>query len=93
MTFPESYPYQIVSSDFYIMADSTDGPVTLLLPPTPQIGNRFFIKDADGTSGLNPITISGNGNTIDGQPDYTLQNNYAFVGVLFDGSEWKVINQ
>jgi hypothetical protein len=93
VTHPDAYPYQVMTDNFYIIVDSSAEPTTIILPPAPQEGNRFVIKDGAGNSGSNAITIEGNGNTIDGEPLYVIQNDYGFVGVLFDGFEWKVINQ
>lgn len=92
VTHPLSYPYQVESTDFYIIVDSSQSRA-INLPFFPAIGNRFVIKDGDGESNANPITIDGSGNTIDSFSTYTIQSSYGFVGVLFDGTEWKVINQ
>jgi hypothetical protein len=77
----------------YALITSVEEPVTIVLPPTPTKGNRYLFKDGTGTSGSNAITIEGNGNSIDDQTSYTIQNNWGFVSVLFNGAQWNVVNQ
>lgn len=92
VTHPDQYPYNISASDAYIIVNSSTD-TTINLPSIPQTGMRFVVKDGSGNSGSNPIVVDGNGNTVDSQESYIISNNYDFVGVLFDGFEWKVINQ
>jgi len=55
----------------------------------------FFttIKDADGVATGAPITIDGNGRTIDGASQITLTSNYESVTVIYSSTttEWHVI--
>jgi len=66
---------------------------TVTLPAAPFIGQLYQIKDRDGVTngGGNEITIAGNGNTIDGNTDIEITNNYGSFTVLFNGTEWNVL--
>lgn len=91
VTFPLSYPYQMLQTDRAIIADTTT-PVTIILPLNPVSGQTLSIKDNTGLAGSNPITIQGNGKMIDSQADYTIQFNWGFVGLIYNGTQWNVIN-
>lgn len=47
-----------------IIADTTDGSFTIRLPSN---GGTLRLRDVAGTWALNPLTINGNGRSIDGQ--------------------------
>jgi hypothetical protein len=74
--------------------DSSGGAVTLLAPvalwPTLELG-AFMVYDAGGEAATNPITIDGNGRTIDGAVSYELTVSGATVLFLYDqdSNEWK----
>lgn len=89
---PSAYPYQVKQGDYAIIV-RTPGSVTINLPANPTTGMRYLVKDGDGDSGSFPITINGNGHTIDDQATYTIQSNYGFAGFLYNGTGWSVINQ
>lgn len=91
VTFPSDYPYQIVSTDYAIIVDTTESR-TIELPAAPIQGVRYFVKDGNGLSNSNPITVDGNGNTIDDQPNYIISFTWGFVSVLFNGLQWNVSN-
>lgn len=91
VTNPSSYPYQIVVSNYAVIVDSTEAR-SVLLPPNPQTGIVFVIKDGMGFASSNAITIDGMGFLIDGAPTYVIQDNYGTVTLLFNGNEWNVIS-
>lgn len=94
VVFPESYPYSVPSNlpnNSFIVMD-TNSPETATLPPTPTVGMSYRFKDGVGLSSSNPVTIEGNGNTIDGSETYTIAFSWGFVGVLFNGLQWNVSN-
>jgi len=70
---------------------TTNGSFTITLPATPNLGDIIKIIDDKGTFDTNPLTIDGNGNTIEG--DDTLQddvkNNELIL--IFANSEWKIL--
>ena len=53
-------------------------------------GRQYSFKKTDAT--VNQVVVSGTGsNTIDGQPTYTLTNQYEVVKVMSDGSQWYIV--
>lgn len=48
------------------LVDVSSSALTIALPPSPKIGDQVGIKDYTGNSSTNNITISGNGNNIEG---------------------------
>lgn len=67
------------------------GVSTVNLPSSPQIGQQHVIKDIDGVASTNNIIIDGNGNTIDGQSQVLLTNNYESITLIFGPREWNLI--
>lgn len=57
------------------LVDTSGGPVTVNLPAALVSDEAFEVIDASGDAGLNPITVSGNGNTLLGSP--TIVGNFA----------------
>lgn len=92
ITNPLIYPYTVTSSDSAIIVDTTSSRI-VNLPINPLVGMNILIKDGSGLSNSNPITVSSGVKTIDSQIDYTIQQTYGYVGLLFNGIEWNVINQ
>jgi hypothetical protein len=82
--------YTILVSDMIIAANSSSSH-TITLPATPSNGEVHVIKDITGTAGTNNITISGNGNNIDGSSSKLIATNYGNMRVTFIGTAWFTI--
>lgn len=76
-----------------VSVNKTTGSATQVnLPSSPSINDFFVVKDRKGDSNLNPITVSGGTNTIDGSTSYIIKiKNKPSLTFLFDGSEYIVI--
>jgi len=72
------------------MADSSAGPLFLLLPANPSVGDHISVKDASGSFATNNVTVTGNGNTIDGATTLVLSTNNDSKVLVWTGVEWKV---
>lgn len=59
------------------------------LPVSPIPWEQHIISDCSGNASTNPITVSGNGNNIDGAASYTLGSNYQSISVQWTGTIWK----
>ena len=82
--------YTVQNSDYYVGINGTA--VTVTLPNTGLVpGKSYFIKDESGNAGRNPITLSGNGNMIDGSATITMKSNYISLQVIWAGSFWSII--
>jgi hypothetical protein len=79
----------VLASDYYIGVNGTG--VTVRLPTGVPTGKTYVIKDESGTASTNHITLSGNGNTIDGSATLTMVANYMSLQVIWTGSFWSII--
>lgn len=90
--------YVALRTDYYIGVTNTAAARTITLPNTgsttlaPFIGQVFIIKDESGAAGTNNITVTPNGGNIDGAASYVINTNYGRVEILFDGTNYFVIN-
>jgi hypothetical protein len=83
--------YTVVYGDFTIEADATAGALTITLPAAASLvsGEYHNVKKIDST--LNTVTISGNGQLIDGVSTIALLLSEWSVGLQYDGAAWKVL--
>lgn len=72
-----------------IICDSTDGNVTVNLPPADESKGKkyYFVKTNSG----NVVTISGNGYNINGGSTTTIGNHYGSKTIISDGAQWYII--
>ena len=82
--------YTVLASDM-IIAASSSAPHTITLPASPSNGEVHIIKDITGTAAANNITVSGNGNNIDGAASKLIATNYGSMRVAFIGTVWFTI--
>jgi len=76
-----------------VMADSSSAPFSLLLPPTPALGFRVRVTDANASGGFgtNKVTIGRNGSTIDSlSEDFDLDLDDGDAEFVYSGSTWRV---
>lgn len=83
----------INKQDRWVMCNSDGGAFTVNLPASPDDWEEHNIKDANGTAnaGGKLITISGNGNNIDGAANGTIQNSYSSKTIVYNGTEWSIV--
>lgn len=69
---------------------AVSGSPAVSLPTSPLDGQIHFLKDIKGDASGNPVTISGNGRTIEGAASFDLDANGTSVGVVFveDTNKW-----
>lgn len=82
----------------YIGVRNTSSPVTISLSGIPtgtaSDGRRITICDESGGAGVNSITISTGGPQINGLSlPFTINTNYGYVTLNFDGSNYFVTNK
>jgi hypothetical protein len=61
------------------------------LPPNPTIDQLITVVDSSGTATASPITVSGNGNLINGLPNFVINQNHASYGFVWDGAQWHIV--
>lgn len=84
-------PYDVLSTDIHIIVNSSGGAITVRLPAAPTLERVVIVTDVTGNAAANNITVSGNGNNINGAATRVLNTNYASVTVTCTGSDWNVI--
>jgi uncharacterized protein with beta-barrel porin domain len=86
--------YTITGADNTILANTTSGALTVMLPATSGISGRIYTIKKIGTGGLdNSLTISPGSATIDGGSSYTIYNDWTYVTLQTDGASWFVIKK
>lgn len=80
-------------STYVILVNHTSSS-TVTLPATPISGQAFKIKDVSGNALTNIITISGNGNNIDGSSTVNINTDYGALELMFDETlvEWYILS-
>jgi hypothetical protein len=64
------------------------GPGTLTFPSDPVEGNLIHIVDSPGTFDVNPVTLDGNGNLIEGNSTFILEKKDENIQFFFNGNQW-----
>lgn len=83
--------YTAKSTDYYIGVNSQK-PVNIILPSKPENCKTYIIKaEMPPPLGNRKITVKGNGNTIDGQTSYIMENAWECITILFRGTSWNII--
>lgn len=77
-------PYQQVA------ADVTGGAWTLSLPASPTSGDWVRVAVVSGDPQTDNLTVSGNGNNINGDANLTMDALYVQVSLIFNGTEWRI---
>lgn len=76
-----------------VITDTSGGTFTITLPPAPAPGDQVWIADK-GYWGTNALTVSRNGNLIEGSPsDLVMDVDGASVQLVYDGTGWNVFSQ
>lgn len=76
-TSKQTSSYQVLAGDDIIPCDSTGGTFIVTLPPNPLVGQRHEVHDIGGAAATHNITVSRNGNNINGAAsDTTLATAY-----------------
>nr|WP_295869502.1 hypothetical protein [uncultured Chitinophaga sp.] len=86
--------YTVTASDNTILADATGGALTITLPSPGAIAGRMYTIKKIGSGGIDKeVTISTSGGTIDGSGNYIIYNDWTFVTLQTDGTDWYVIKK
>ncbi len=86
--------YSATVADNTILANTTSGAITITLPSPGTIKGRIYTIKKIGSGGIdNQLTINPTGGTIDGGSSYTIYNDWTYVTLQTDGSNWYVIKK
>ena len=79
--------YTLQPTDFTICANCSTGSIVISCPTSGiRVGQYFIIKRLDNS--VNSITVSGNGNMIDGLPTLPVSNQWDDVSIQWTGTAW-----
>lgn len=86
--------YNATVADNTILADASSSGFGISLPSTSTIPGRIYTIKKIGNGGIdNAITITPASGTIDGGSTYTIYNDWTFVTLQTDGTDWFVIKK
>jgi len=88
---PITTNYTVLSTDCTIAVGAIVAPITVTLPATPSLGRVIYVKDVTGVGATQNITVSGNGNTIDGSATSLISTNFGSLALEFTGVEWSIV--
>ncbi|HEY1166373.1 MAG TPA: hypothetical protein VGE90_14435 [Chitinophaga sp.] len=89
-----STSYTVNAGDNTVLADATGGALTITLPSPGTIAGRMYTIKKIGSGGIdNEVTITTSGGTIDGNSNYIIYNDWTFVTLQTDGTDWYVIKK
>jgi len=84
----------ISGTDNTILANTSSASITLTLPAPGGIAGRIYTIKKIGNGGIdNELTITPNGGTIDGGNSYKIYNDYTYVTLQTDGTNWYIIKK
>jgi len=86
--------YALTADDNTLLANTTSSAITVTLPSPSNIAGRIYTIKKIGTGGLdNELIISPGAATIDDGSSYTIYNDWTYVTLQTDGSNWYVIKK
>ena len=85
----------IDATDNTVLANTTSGAFTITLPSASGISGRIYTIKKIGTGGIDKeLTINPAGSaTIDGGSSYVIYNDYTYVTLQTDGTNWYIIRK
>ncbi|MET0466592.1 MAG: hypothetical protein ABW007_25765 [Chitinophagaceae bacterium] len=86
--------YTADGTDNTILANTTTAAITLTLPAPSSFAGRIYTIKKIGSGGIDKeLTISPTSGTIDGGSNYVIYNDWTFVTLQTDGTNWYIIKK
>ena len=86
--------YTATGADNTILANTTTGAITVTLPAPGSFPGRIYTIKKIGTGGIdNELTITPSSGTIDGGASFVIYNDWTYVSLQTDGTNWYVIKK
>lgn len=86
--------YTVNGGDNTILADASAGAFTITLPaPATTITGRIYTIKKTGGDIDKAVTINPGGGTIEGGTSYVIYNDWTFITVQTDGTNWYIIKK
>lgn len=87
---PGAYPYTTIPQDNVILVD-TSSARTIVPLASPTTGQIHRIKDNVGSAAANNITVTPSGKNIDGAASTTINQNWASIDIVYNGTQWNIL--
>lgn len=89
-----SNDYTATASDNTILMNTTGSALTLTLPNPSTFAGRIYTIKKIGTGGIDhELTITPAAGTIDGGSSYVIYNDWTYVTLQTDGTNWYIIKK
>lgn len=86
--------YTLTANDNTVLANTTSGAITITLPAPTNFAGRIYTIKKIGTGGIdNELTITPASGTIDGGVSYKIYNDWTYVTLQTDGTNWFIIKK
>lgn len=86
--------YTATAADNTILMNTTSSALTLTLPNPSTFAGRIYTIKKVGTGGIDhELTITPAAGTIDGGTSYVIYNDWTYVTLQTDGSNWYIIKK
>ncbi|QOR76681.1 MAG: hypothetical protein IMW88_03850 [Thermoflavifilum sp.] len=90
----KSTNYTATEKDHTILANCSSGPITITLPNPSSLKGRIYTIKKIGNGGIdNALTIQPSSGLIEGGTSYTIYNDWTFVTLQTDGTNWYIIQK
>lgn len=84
----------LTGTDNTLLANTSGGAITVTLPAPTGLSGRVYTIKKIGTGGIdNALTITPTSATIDGGSTYIIYNDWTFVTIQTDGTNWFIIKK
>jgi hypothetical protein len=86
--------YSATASDNTILANTSTTAFTITLPSPANIAGRIYTIKKIGSGGIDKeLTITPTSGTIDGGSSYVIYNDWTYVTLQTDGTDWYIIKK
>lgn len=86
--------YTLTGNDNTVLANTTSGAIAITLPAPANFAGRIYTIKKIGTGGIdNDLTITPASGTIDGGSSYKIYNDWTYVTLQTDGTNWYIIKK
>jgi hypothetical protein len=90
----QSSTYTVTEADNTVLADASGSAFTITLPSPTNIAGRIYTIKKVGNGGINnAVTINPSSGTIDGGSNFIIYNDWTFVTLQTDGTNWYIIKK
>jgi hypothetical protein len=89
-----SSDYTVTAADNTILANTTSASINITLPAAGSITGRIYTIKKIGTGGIDKeLTIFPTGGNIEGGSSYKIYNDWTYVTLQTDGTNWYIIKK